>query len=359
MGLGPQWHCAYANDFDAAKGDAYVANFGDRPDPRDIWDVASADLPGQPDLVWTSPPCQDLSLAGRRSGLDGGRSSAFFGFWRLITGLRAERRAPALIVLENVTGLFTSNGGADFAALCRSMCDGGYRFGAMVLDAAHFLPQSRPRLFVIAVDKSCHLPETCISSVPVRSNAIGVALASLPEDLKSRWIDWAVPQPPTCETALIDLLQDDLPDSAWRSETQTRALIAQMDNANRARLDAALASGSPQVGAIYRRTRTENGEKRQRAEIRFDGRAGCLRTPGGGSSRQFLMMCRNGQARSRLMTPRETARLMGLPDDYALPGTAAAACRLTGDGVVVPVVAWLNQHLLWPLLQANRQDIAA
>ena len=71
------------------------------------------------------------------------------------------------------------------------------------------------------------------------------------------------------------------------------------------------------------------------------------------------MMCRNGQARSRLMTPRETARLMGLPDDYALPGTAAAACRLTGDGVVVPVVAWLNQHLLWPLLQANRQDIAA
>ena len=48
-------------------------------------------------------------------------------------------------------GLLASKGGADFAALCRALADLGYRFGALTIDAAHFVPQSRPRLFLVAL----------------------------------------------------------------------------------------------------------------------------------------------------------------------------------------------------------------
>ncbi|MEI9965344.1 MAG: DNA cytosine methyltransferase [Caulobacteraceae bacterium] len=59
-------------------------------------------------------------------------------------------RAPRTLVVENVTGLLTSHGGADFTALCTSLAAAGYRFGALEVDAALLLPQSRPRLFVVA-----------------------------------------------------------------------------------------------------------------------------------------------------------------------------------------------------------------
>jgi len=83
--------------------------------------------------------------------------------------------------------------------------------------------------------------------------------------------------------------------------------------------------------------------------VRFDI-AGCLRTPGGGSSRQTLLVVEDGVVRSRLMSGRETARLMGLPDTYRLPDSYSAACHLTGDGVAAPVVRHLAHWLFEPLL---------
>ena len=84
--------------------------------------------------------------------------------------------------------------------------------------------------------------------------------------------------------------------------------------------------------------------------MRFDGLAGCLRTPRGGSSRQVIAVAQDGQVRTRLLTPREAARLMGLPESYRLPGAATSALQVAGDGVAVPVVRWLAQELLEPLL---------
>lgn len=107
------------------------------------------------------------------------------------------------------------------------------------------------------------------------------------------------------------------------------------------------------VGTVYRRTRTENGMKVQRAEVRFDDIAGCLRTPGGGSSRQILLVVEGDRIRSRLISPRETARLMGLADSYVLPRSYSAACHLTGDGVVAPVVRHLARHLFEPITAAK------
>ena len=96
----------------------------------------------------------------------------------------------------------------------------------------------------------------------------------------------------------------------------------------------------------------EDGVKRQRAEVRFDGIAGCLRTPAGGSSRQTLLFVDGAHIRSRLLTAREGARLMGLPDDYPLPSSQSQGLHLVGDGVAAPVVRWLSAHLLEPLARA-------
>lgn len=63
----------------------------------------------------------------------------------------------------------------------------------------------------------------------------------------------------------------------------------------------------------------EAGMKAQRAEVWFDDMVGCLRTPPGGSSRQTILIAEGDKTRSRLISARETARLMGLPDSYFLP----------------------------------------
>lgn len=123
---------------------------------------------------------------------------------------------------------------------------------------------------------------------------------------------------------------------------------------HRRKVLAAQASKSPRVGTIYKRTR----DGIQRAEVRFDGIAGCLRTPGGGSSRQTIMVVHGSRIKSRLISSREAARLMGLPDNYKLPENYNEAYHLLGDGVVVPVVHHLSRHLLLPIAQLNHLSTA-
>ena len=152
-GLGLDWTCTFANDSDARKSAAYAANWGKQGlVVGDVGALTTADLPGVADLAWASPPCQDVSLAGDRVGLAGARSGAFWPFWKLTQGLRGEGRAPRLVVIENVTGLLTSHGGKDFDAICAALADASYRFGAVVIDAALFVPQSRERVFIVAAD---------------------------------------------------------------------------------------------------------------------------------------------------------------------------------------------------------------
>jgi DNA (cytosine-5)-methyltransferase 1 len=138
----------------------------------------------------------------------------------------------------------------------------------------------------------------------------------------------------------------------WHTPAKTRALLDMMSEVNRAKVDAAKRSKRRQVGAIYKRTRFDaDGLKVQRAEIRFDDVAGCLRTPAGGSSRQLILVVEGQKVRSRLISGRETARLMGLPDEYQLPTNYNEAYHLTGDGVAVPVVRHLAEHLFEPILK--------
>ena len=359
-GLGPDWRCLFANDFDAKKALSYQANWGTGGELR-VGDVAAltpGDLPGAADLVWGSFPCQDLSLAGGGAGLAGGRSGTFYPFWRLIDGLIQDGRAPKIVAVENVTGALTARGGADFAAICATFAAHGYRPGALVIDAALFTPQSRPRLFVVGLRGDLRPDPALLSPEPLapfhtRSLIRAVARAGL----APLW--WNLPAPPRRNTVFADLIEDDPTGVEWRSDAQTADLIAMMAPPHRAKLDAAKRAGRRMVGALYRRTRvTPQGERVQRAEIRFDDVAGCLRTPGGGSSRQVILVVDGARVRSRLISARETARLMGLPDSYRLPPRYSDAYHLTGDGVAVPVVRWLAAHLFEPILRGPAHETA-
>jgi DNA (cytosine-5)-methyltransferase 1 len=350
LGLGEAWACVFANDFDPMKAEAYRANFPDAAHFRqgDVWALSPDHLPGRADLAWASSPCQDFSLAGARAGLAGGRSSSFFGFWRLMEALGAEGRAPRTLVIENVVGLLTSHEGQDFQALCAALAGQGYAFGALEIDAAGFLPQSRPRVFVIATREA--VPAGLAGESPYQTRAVRAAAAGLSPELAARWIWWRLEAPARRNTDLASLLEP-ADAVAWHEPARTARLVSLMAPPHRARLDVLVAAGASAVGGVYRRTRREDGRRTQRAEVRFDGVAGCLRTPRGGSSRQALVVIDKGEVRSRLLTPREAARLMGLPDSYRLPRSATAALHLAGDGVAAPVVRWLAQRLLEPLLE--------
>jgi DNA (cytosine-5)-methyltransferase 1 len=360
-GLGDGWECAFANDFDDMKARTYAMNWGDDVFvPGDVGLVTTKQLPGRADLTWASFPCQDLSLAGKYQGLGEAssevmtRSGTFWPFWNLMTELRKEGRAPRLIVLENVVGAITSRNGRDFGAICNALSGGGYRYGAVVMDARHFVPQSRPRLFFIAVADDVPLPTALLRRAPDdlwHSAALRTAQSRLIGNSKAQWVWWSMAAPPARNIGFVDIIEEKPTHCRWHSKTETERLLAMMTPLHLAKIQQARADGKRRVGGVYKRTRLdENGVKRQRAEIRFDDIAGCLRTPAGGSSRQAIVVVEGNSIRSRLLSPREAARLMGLDDTYILPDRYNDAYHVAGDGVCVPVVRYIASQIVEPIL---------
>jgi DNA (cytosine-5)-methyltransferase 1 len=354
-GLGDEWECLFANDFNEKKRAVYEANWGkDHFVPGDLGKVELGQLPGQPDLAWASFPCQDLSLAGNRAGLKGKRSGTFWAFMKLMQQLRAEGRKPPVIALENVCGAITSHGGKDFEAIITALATEDYRVGAMVINAVHFVPQSRPRLFVVAVDEALHIPAALNGDRPTaiwHPKAITQAYSRLPEELQNKWVWWSVRPPEARGKTLEDIIEEQPKGVAWHSQEETDRLLAMMSDINRQKVRQEQQTRQRRVGAICKRMR----EGEQRAEVRFDGVSGCLRTPSGGSSLQTIIVVNGEEVKSRLLSPREAALLMGLDKDYILPERTYDAHHLVGDGVAVPVVAHLARHIFEPVLAHNRQ----
>ena len=363
-GLGDDWTCLFANDFDHKKSASYKDNWGSGElRTCDVRTVKPENLPEKANLIWGSFPCQDLSLAGAGAGLKGDRSGTFWPFWDVIKGLIADNRAPDIIALENVVGTLHSHGGKDFSEICSTFEKAGYRFGAMVIDAVLFVPQSRPRLFVIGVKQGVKLPEYLMSKEPSaiwHTRALREAFTKLPAKLQKQWIWWEMPRPKPRIKTFADLVEENPVSVDWHSSKETKRLLDMMSDVNLAKVKEAKKlskkSGRRLVGTIYRRTRRdENGCKVQRAEVRFDDVAGCLRTPSGGSSRQLIMVVEGNKVRSRLISSRETARLMGLPEKYKLPINYNESYHLTGDGVAVPVVEHIAKNIFAPLLDAQKK----
>ncbi len=365
LGLGPAWNCTFVNEFCEKKASSYRAYFGNSPEWHvcDVATLTPSDLPGTPTLVWGSFPCQDLSLAGNGAGLGGHRSGAFKPFWKLMSSMMGLGRVPQIIVLENVIGTLTSHDGRDFAAIISALAQEGYRVGALVMDAVRFLPHSRPRLFIVGVHEGVALPpELALAYAEEQwhTKSLRLAFGRLPQRLQDRWIWWNLPIPNEPIRPFASLIEEEQTGVEWHTKEQTDHIISLMSPLHLERLRKMQLLKQKIIGTVYRRIRpNEDGVKVQRAEIRFDQIAGCLRTPVGGSSRQTIVIVEGRNIRSRLLSPREAARLMGVPDDYPLPNKYNEAYHLFGDGLAVPVVRWLSKHLLTQIAASIRVMIAA
>lgn len=352
LGLEPEFQTLWANDICAKKRAVYVAN-----NPRDefhlrsVQDVQGAELPAA-DLAWASFPCQDLSLAGDLHGMKIGTRSGLFWEWtRVIEELVECGKRPPILVAENVVGFVVASGGTHFKEAYEALRNMGYRVGAVVVDAQDFVPQSRPRAFVIAVSENIPL-EGLSQALPTGPfHPTGLVRTSFMVN-DPEWVWWSLPAPSGKTLSFTDLCERDAPCDPTHT---TKEICAMLSPLHERKLRAATAARGFFAGTAYKRTRPDKeGKKVQRLEIRFDGVAGCLRTPNGGSSRQTVILVNEGSVRSRLMTVRECARLMGAPDTYKLPGSYNDGYRAMGDAVVVPVTRWLTRHLLAPLADRCR-----
>jgi DNA (cytosine-5)-methyltransferase 1 len=363
LGLAEDWTCTFANEWSEKKAATYRNRFGSRELlVEDVAKLTPEMLPGPPTLAWASFPCQDLSLAGDGAGLKGKRSGTFKPFWRLMQELVDLNRHPQLIVLENVVGTLTSHGGADFTSIVKSLVGSEYRVGAVVLDAVNFVPQSRPRLFIVGVHSQTWVSPSLIGSTPQtpwHTQSVQAAFDRLPARLRESWIWWALPGVSSAVPLFSSLIEEEPTGVSWHTKAETNHILSLMSPLHRRKVKEAMKLNRKVVGTVYRRTRpNESGERVQRAEVRFDEIAGCLRTPVGGSSRQTILVVEGARIRSRLLSPREAARLMGVPEDYPIPTKYNEAYHLFGDGLAVPVVDWLSSKLLKPLTESAVQVAA-
>jgi DNA (cytosine-5)-methyltransferase 1 len=122
----------------------YERHFPDRVNYGDIRRINAGALPDF-DMFCGGFPCQDLSIAGKRAGLCGERSGLFFEIIRII-----REKQPRIVFLENVKGLFSSNGGEDFARILVELDESGYDVEWQCLNSKNFgVPQNRERVFII------------------------------------------------------------------------------------------------------------------------------------------------------------------------------------------------------------------
>lgn len=340
---------AWANDYEPDKKAMYDAHFGESDDHAfalgDIGAVSVDALPSDAALAWASSPCTDLSLAGGRAGLAGVQSGTFWHFIRLLDELGENR--PSVVVLENVTGLATSHGGDDLSAAIRAFNGLGYSVDVLALDARRFVPQSRPRLFLVGAQNP---PED---------------VADPNSELRPDWLQWVygddslrthrapLPTPPLPLTSGLGEVVEQMPsdDERWWDADRTERFVASLSPMQRERITALRRSPGVKYRTAYRRTRKGVAVW----EVRADDVSGCLRTARGGSSKQAVVKLGSKRLQVRWMTPREYARLMGAGDYDLSAARDNQALFGFGDAVAVPAVAWLGEHYLAPLVKGTMQ----
>jgi DNA (cytosine-5)-methyltransferase 1 len=279
--------------------------------------------------------------------IDGDHSSAFWGFIQI---LKAQgESAPPLVLVENVPGWLYSNQGMDFRVTVQALNKRGYACDVFVVDALRFTPQSRLRVFLVGT--KLPVSYTTVELILTRPKSL------LSDRLKKniiankdlRWFYNEIPEPPLLKSAglakIVELMSDS--DSRWWPDDEVKRHLAMMKESHYERVKQ-LAQGEQFAYRTFFRRRREG---QQRAEVRSDDLSGCLRTAVGGSGKQFLIRAGKGAVKMRVMTPREYARLQGVPDEYPITANGVQALTGFGDAVCVPVISWIAKYILNPLAE--------
>ena len=353
------------------------------------------------DVVAWGSPCQDLSVAGKRSGLEGERSGLFHEGIRIIKELRKETNGqyPRISIWENVVGALNSNRGADFGIIIDQMAEAGAMvIEWAVLDAQYFgVPQRRRRVFVIAIfdpvlAERCpspllpvaeSLPRHLTKSKPKRQSVTGKTATSIATD--GEWWDGR----DTAEALTTTSNEQRMPDKQRFQAIVERDVVGalaardykgvgnQYVNENKCVVEAFVKSSRAQTsddsetwveGAINPTLNSfDQGDVRATTAIVFENsyrdgariaNNGVTQTlsakmgTGGGNTPMIAVSQEQPTMAVRRLTPLECERLMGWPDHHTrwkADGTEQADThryKQCGNGVASPVAQWIAKHLL-------------
>jgi len=304
------------------------------------------------DVICGGFPCQDLSIAGRREGLAGERSGLWFEFHRIIAELR-----PGWVVIENVPGLLSSNGGEDFAVILRGLVELGYGVSWRVLDAQYFgVPQRRRRVFIVGSLGNGGSAQVLFereggarNTPPRREAGQGVAAAVVSRIGKGGFTDPVNDNIISVHETGKGFWTEGLPglraDPGGMPENVIAYTIQQNDNGNHRRkdrpngglyvneTDTALTVGSADMTAIAwmdsrRDSYREFGNIAPTAESQW----------GTGGNNVPLVGVRR-------LTPVECERLQGFPDNWTDGQADSTRYRQLGNAVAVPVIEWIGERI--------------
>ncbi len=222
------------------------------------------------------------------------------------------------------------------------------------LDALRFTPQSRLRVFLVGSKR--HFGHTTPELILARPKSLlsDRLKQSLIANKDLRWFYNDIPIPPPLNSTGLNKIIEPMEetDSRWWAADEVDRHLAMMDTTHSERVLRLKSNQCFSYRTFYRRRR----EGKQRAEVRNDDLSGCLRTAVGGSGKQFVIRAGKGEVKMRTMTPREYARLQGVPDKYSITVNGIQALTGFGDAVCVPAISWIAQNILNPLAE-NRSQI--
>ena len=295
-------------------------------------------------IAWGSP-CQDLSVAGKRAGLDGNRSSLFHEGIRIINELRelTNGQYPRISIWENVVGALSSNKGADFGLILDSFSEcGSLVIEWSVLDAQHFgVPHRRRRVFVLAAfDPS--IADRCPNPLlPVARSMPGNSATS---KTKRKSVTRTTSESIGSNNGLNDsvLFENSYRDGARIAHGGvTQTLSAKMGTGG---------LNTPMIATAYSIREDAKANNFSATELDYANSLSALQ-PSTQSHHAQMFIAEQTMAVRRL-TPLECERLMGWPDDhtkYRADGTTqsdTARFKQIGNGVASPVAKWVAEQII-------------
>ena len=283
--------CVFSSDWDKFSQVTYAANFGEKPH-GDIHQVKSTDVPAH-EILCGGFPCQPFSLAGvskknslgRAHGFeDEKQGNLFFEIARLL-----DYHRPAAFVLENVKNLKSHDKGNTFKVIHSTLTEElGYHVQHRILDARHWVPQHRERIFLVGFREP---REFTWPALPDATPVLG--------DILEKHVD--------PKYTLTDKLWQYLQDYAAKHAAKGNGFgCSVFDGTGVART----------LSARYHKDGSE------------------------------ILISQGKKKNPRRLTPRECARLMGYPDSFQIPVSDTQAYRQFGNSVAMPVVAALAREVV-------------
>ena len=363
------WQCAFQVEWDKKASSVLEHHWPEVPKWSDVSDVKGADLPAV-DVITFGFPCQDLSVAGKRAGLDGERSGLFFEATRIIREMReaTDGKYPRIVIAENVRGLLNADQGAAMGRCLNELAViGAVEIEWRVLDAQFFgVPQRRRRVFIVA-------------SFNTRADGSGPILSE-PESVCR---DIATGNKTGQDVA--STLGGGSGNRGWSSDTDRMTFIpmafshtAGIDPQPSTTTTTTTSKGqSSQAVAFVKARRAQsvddfetwetdrpaptlnifdNGHETRATVLALPQITGTITTAFGPKNYSNLQEVSQGsvqptEAGVRRLTPRECERLQGWPDDHTRWDSNGKEIadgpryKMIGNGVAAPVAQWIAERI--------------